>query len=60
MAQDGEDAATVFVVALERLEHERREVAAVLEGVAAYERGDHEPWEAFAKRFQEENEIAAE
>lgn len=60
LAQDGEDAATVFVTALERLELERREVAAVLEGVAAYERGDHEPWQDFAKRFREENGIAAE
>lgn len=43
LAHDGEDAAAVFVTAIEHLEHERREVAAVLEGVAAYQRGDHEP-----------------
>lgn len=60
LARDGEDAAAVFVNALDRLEHERREVTAVLDGVDAYERGDHEAWQDFSKRFREENGIAAE
>jgi predicted transcriptional regulator len=43
---------------LEKVERERLEVEAVLDGVAAYERGDHEPWEDFSKRFRQENGIA--
>lgn len=54
------DAAAVISEALERMALEREEVAAVMEGVAAYERGDYEPWEDFSKRFKEENGITAE
>lgn len=60
LAQHGEDAALVFEIALDSLARERQEVAAVLEGVAAYERGDHEPWDDFSKRFRQENGIAAD
>ena len=57
LAADGEDAAAVFVKALASLEAERREVAAVMEGVEAYERGDYEPLEDFDRRFREEHGI---
>lgn len=47
IAQDGEDAQMVILVALEKLASERREVSAVLEGVVAYEEGRHRPLEEF-------------
>ena len=54
------DAAAVISEALLRMAWERQEVAAVMEGVASFERGDYEPWEDFSKRFKEENGISPE
>ena len=54
------DTATVIGEALAKLARERQEVAAVMEGVAAFESGDHEPWDDFAKRFKAENGITPE
>lgn len=47
LARDGEDAAAVFVTALERLERDRQEVAAIQEGIDAYQAGHHRPVDAF-------------
>ena len=55
LAIGGEDAAAVISEALDRLEWERKEVAAVKEGIAAYESGDHEPLADFDQRFRLEN-----
>lgn len=57
LATADQDAAAVIAEALANMVSERKEVAAVMEGVAAYQRGDHEPWEDFSKRFKEENGI---
>ena len=51
LAGEGEDAAVVIGKALDNLAWERQEVAAVMEGIEAYERGDHEPYEDFARRL---------
>lgn len=58
LAGEGEDAAAVIAKAIERLEWETAEVAAVQEGIDAYQRGEHEPWEDFARRFRDENGIS--
>lgn len=51
------DAAAVIGEALTKLAWERQEVAAVKEGIDAYERGDHEPYEEFAARLMQERGI---
>lgn len=48
------DAAAVISEALERMAWERQEVAAVMEGVAAYERGDHQSLEDFDQEMRRE------
>ncbi len=60
LAAANEDAATVFVKALDTLEWQAAEVAAVREGMAAYEAGDFEPWDDFASRFMAERGIVPE
>lgn len=60
LASGSEDAATVLARALDALERERHETAAVRAGIDAYERGDHEPWNDFAQRFAAEHGIALE
>lgn len=57
LAADGEDVSAVIAKGIERLEWEAREVAAVQEGIDAYERGESEPLEDFDRRFREEHGI---
>lgn len=57
LASGEEDAAAVIGVALTKLAWERQEIAAVQEGIDAYQRGDHEPYEAFAERLFRELKI---
>lgn len=54
LAADGEDAAAVLTKALERMEFEAQEVAAVMEGVKAYQEGRHRPFEEFDREIREE------
>lgn len=58
LTTDDKDAAAVISEAVAKMAFEQQEVAAVMEGVAAYERGDYEPWEDFSRRFKEENGIS--
>lgn len=51
LAGDDQDAAAIITEALARLAWERREVAAVQEGIDAYKNGDHRPWDEFAAEF---------
>ncbi len=60
LASQGEDAAAVIAKGIERLEWEAREVAAVREGIDAYNRGDSEPLIDFDQRFREEHGIASD
>ncbi len=57
LAAEGEDVTSVLLKGIERLEWEAAEVAAIQEGIDAYQRGDHEPWSDFARRFKAENGI---
>ncbi len=57
LAAEGEDAASVILKGIERLEWEAAEVVTIQEGIDAYHRGDHEPWGDFSQRFKDENGI---
>lgn len=58
LASQGEDATAVIAKGIERLEWEAREVAAVQEGIDAYNRGESEPLEDFDRRFRKEHGIS--
>jgi predicted transcriptional regulator len=60
LAGANEDAADVIARALESWEWEGGEVAAVQQGIADYEAGDHEPWEDFSGRLMAERRITPE
>lgn len=52
LAVDGQDVAVVVSEALAKLEWERQEVAAVMAGVAAVDRGEHIALEDFDRDFR--------
>ena len=57
IALGDESAQTVILKAIERLAIERREVAAIMQGIAAYEEGDYRSLEEFGKELSQQFDI---
>lgn len=58
IAAPGQDAAAVFGEALNSLEAERQTIAAVQQGIAAYESGDYQPLDDFDRAFRRQRNIS--
>ncbi|QDT67956.1 hypothetical protein MalM25_08650 [Planctomycetes bacterium MalM25] len=54
LADDKQDAATVITEALAKMAWERQEVAAIQEGIDAYQTGQHRPVDEFLNEFMAE------